>query len=141
VEKRPTARWHTAARGRRIVYLSEHSALSLIEVVANLKGDPNIFPDAYQLMKVRVAPHLTVDSIEVSALPDGWQGNLAATRAHGDDWLNRRSATLLAVPSAVAPESWNFLLNPLHDDARQVSMEWAKWVEYDKRLFKIRHRP
>jgi RES domain-containing protein len=47
-------RWHTAARGRRIVYLSEHPALALIEVLANLKGNPKLFPDAYQLMKVTV---------------------------------------------------------------------------------------
>ena len=31
-------RWHTAKRGKRIVYLSDHPAIALIEVLANLKG-------------------------------------------------------------------------------------------------------
>jgi hypothetical protein len=42
--------WHTAARGKRLVYLSEHPALALIEALANLQGDPKLFPDTYQLL-------------------------------------------------------------------------------------------
>ena len=48
-------RWHTAKRGKRIVYLSDHPAVALIEVLANLKGNPRLFPDSYQLMKITVA--------------------------------------------------------------------------------------
>jgi RES domain-containing protein len=45
-------RWHTAARGKRIVYLSEHPAVALVEVLANLHTNPKLFPDSYQLIKV-----------------------------------------------------------------------------------------
>ena len=54
--ERADGRWHTAAKGKRIVYLSEHPALALIEVLANLKGNPRLFPDAYRLMKISVHP-------------------------------------------------------------------------------------
>ena len=40
-------RWHTAARGKRILYLSEHPAIALIEVLANLHTNPNLIPETY----------------------------------------------------------------------------------------------
>jgi hypothetical protein len=37
--------WHTAERGKRIVYLSDYLAVALIEVLVNLKENPKLFPD------------------------------------------------------------------------------------------------
>jgi RES domain-containing protein len=37
-------RWHTAARGKRIVYLSELPAVALVEVLANLHANRNSLP-------------------------------------------------------------------------------------------------
>ena len=36
-------RWHTAARVKRIVYLSEHPAVALLEVLANFHSNQNLF--------------------------------------------------------------------------------------------------
>jgi RES domain-containing protein len=55
----------------------------------------------------------------------------------GDAWLEAGESALLWVPSAVAPESWNVLLNPLHREARLVTMVWARRAAYDKRLFHV----
>jgi RES domain-containing protein len=38
-------RWHTAANGKRVVYLSEHPALALLETIVNLNGTPADFPN------------------------------------------------------------------------------------------------
>jgi hypothetical protein len=35
------------------------------------------------------------------------------------------------------PESWNYLLNPLHPDAAKLQMEWATHITYDNRLFRL----
>jgi RES domain-containing protein len=130
-------RWHTARRGKRIVYLSEHPALALIEVLANLKGNPRLFPDTYQLMKVNVADSVTVDSLIPNILASNWRENFNETRSAGDSWLAAGSSALLAVPSAPSPESLNYLLNPLHVDAKGITVEWSKWIAYDKRLFNM----
>jgi RES domain-containing protein len=127
-------RWHTAARGKRIVYLSEHPALALIEVLANLKGNPKLFPDTYQLMKVNAADSVSEEVIEPDSL-NNWRENGSETRSAGDSWLARTSSALLVVPSAASPESFNYLFNPLHPDAKGLTIEWSKWIEYDKRLF------
>lgn len=131
-------RWHTAAHGKRIVYLSEHPALTLVEVLANLHGDPRLLPNTYQLIKVRVEPGLPCEQFDAAALAENWRADFNETQAAGDEWLARGSSALLAVPSAPSPESINYLLNPLHADARRFGMEWTKRFGYDKRLFGIR---
>lgn len=124
-------RWHTAAHGKRIVYLSEHPALALLEVLVNLKG---IFPDRYQLIKVVAGDNVLIDELSISS---DWKENPSAARLAGDSWLAGGRTALISVPSAVCPEAVNFLFNPLHSDAANVTVEWVRWVEYDKRFFKI----
>jgi RES domain-containing protein len=130
-------RWHTLARGKRIVYLSEHPALALIEVLANLKGNPRLFPDTYQLMKVNSPQGVTVNTLVPNILESDWRENEKETRAAGDSWLAAGNSALLAVPSAPSPESTNYLLNPLHPDAKTLKIEWCKTIRYDKRLFHL----
>ena len=167
--ERADGRWHTAAKGKRIVYLSEHPALALIEVLANLKGNPRLFPDAYRLMKISVhpkvwsatqqidppqndpgtgtnpgAPHLASEmwvSKTPAPLPPDWRDDRTLTRTVGDAWLTARTSALLRVPSAPAPESFNYLLNPHHPDAQTLITDWTKWLTYDKRLFHLHDNP
>ena len=129
--ERSDGRWHTAARGRRIIYLSEHPALALIEILANLKGNPALFPERYQLMKI-TAP----DAAAACSVPSpDWRENLSETQSLGNAWLAAGASALLAVPSAPSPESLNYLLNPAHPDAKNLIVEWCEWLTYDKRLF------
>jgi RES domain-containing protein len=131
-------RWHTAAHGKRIVYLAEHPALALVEVLANLHGDPRLLPEAYQLIKIRCEQGMPVEAFDDGSLSAQWRDDFEETQVAGDAWLARGSAALLAVPSGPSPESVNYLLNPLHADARRIGIEWSKWIGYDRRLFGIR---
>lgn len=138
--ERSDGRWHTVERGRRIVYLSENAATALIEALANLKGNPALFPESYQLMQVEVAAsvsRLTVEELPGVSLAEGWRASPAETQAIGNTWLTGTGSALLQVPSAPAPESRNWLLNPLHADARGVRMESVQRIAYDKRLFHV----
>jgi RES domain-containing protein len=135
--ERTDGRWHTLVRGKRIVYLSEHPALALIEVLANLKGNPRLFPDTYQLMKVNAPDGVTVNTLVPNILESNWRENEKETRAAGDSWLAGGNSALLAVPSAPSPASTNYLLNPLHPDAKNLKIEWCKTIQYDKRLFHL----
>ena len=77
-------RWHTAQRGKRIVYLSDYPALALIEVLVNLKGNPKLFPDSYQLMKIPVADHVTIGALEPNSLFSNWRDDMNQTKSRGD---------------------------------------------------------
>ena len=135
--ERTDGRWHTAGRGKRIVYLSEHPALALIEVLSNLKGNPKLFPDTYQLMKVKAPESVTINALVPNMLASNWREDVNETRSAGDSWLAGGNSALLAVPSAPSPESLNYLFNPLHPDAKGLTVEWNQWIAYDKRLFHV----
>jgi RES domain-containing protein len=130
-------RWHTAARGKRIVYFAEHPAVALIEALVNLQGDPDFFPDTFQLMKVEASENISIAPLS-NPLPPNWRKHIVRTQKIGDDWLHSGSSALLAVPSVPSPESLNYLFNPLHRDAAEVKIAWCKRLDYDQRLFRIR---
>lgn len=135
--ERADGRWHRAARGKRIVYLSEHPALALIETLVNLKGDPGLFPDTYQLLKVLATEDVSTSVWSLESLADTWRDDVSQTQSVGDSWLADGSSALLAVPSIPSPESMNYLFNPLHPEANQMRIDWCKRVAYDKCLFRI----
>jgi RES domain-containing protein len=135
--EKSAGRWHTAERGKRVVYLSDHPALALIEVLANLKGNPQLFPDTCQLMKIAVADKVAMSAFEIIRLSSDWREDENQTKHIGDSWLAGGQSALFAVPSVPSPESVNYLLNPLHADASGVEIDWCKWIKYDKRMFHI----
>jgi RES domain-containing protein len=136
--ERSDGRWHTAHRGSRVVYLAEHPALALIEALANLKGNPALFPDRYQLMKIKAADTVPAAVFPADTLSGAWRQNLRETQSAGNSWLNEANSALLAVPSAPSPESLNYLFNPRRAEANSIVVEWCKSLAYDKRLFAIR---
>ena len=120
------------------MYLAEHPAVALIDVLVNLRADPELLPETYQLIKVEAPKSLAITELSSDALPENWRENRVATQALGDAWLKAGKTALLAVPSVPSPESLNYLLNPLHRDAPRLAVAWCKRLEYDQRLFQLR---
>jgi RES domain-containing protein len=50
-------RWHRRQLGRRIVYLSDHPALCLLEILVHI-SETDWLPDSHQLLSVEVPQHL-----------------------------------------------------------------------------------
>jgi RES domain-containing protein len=135
--ERSNGRWHMGAPDKRIVYLAEHPAVALIENIANLRGDPRFFPEHYQLLRITAADSVKVHKLTPKQLAGIDPEKLASTQAIGDAWLAAKTSALLRVPSMPSPESWNYLLNPLHADAAALKVDWARAISYDKRLFHL----
>ena len=134
-----SGRWHTAAEHKRIVYFAEHPAVALVENLVNLRRDPTLFPDQFQLLRVTVPSNLHPQHLIPTQLGRISPDDLTTTQAIGDAWLAARKSALLRVQSIPSPESWNYLFNPLHPRARSVKVEWARRITYDKRLFRLSH--
>lgn len=126
-----SARWHT--RGRRIVYLAESPAGSLLEVLVHLEVDPRHAPVGMKILKVN-AGSASAATLPPHALPDDWRKNIAASRQLGDEWLAASSSALLRVPSAIVPETMNVLLNPEHPDAARLKLLKIEDFDFDERL-------
>lgn len=111
-------RWHS--RGRRIVYLSDHPASALLEILVHLEIDAEDLPSGYQLLAVDIPEHVAFAKIEAHELVPDWRNDAALTRATGDRWLAENRTALLRVPSAIVPAAVNWLLNPAHPDSTQA---------------------
>jgi RES domain-containing protein len=127
-----SGRWHS--RGRRIVYLADHPASALVEVMAHLEIDAEDLPTHYQLLGVEVPESAAITAFDENDLPHGWRQQLLLTRARGDDWLRAGATALLRVPSAIVPEAANYLLNPAHPDAARMTIASAIRAAFDPRL-------
>lgn len=117
------------------MYLAEHPALALVEAIVNLRGNPALFPDNYQLIKAEAEDGASSELLDEASLSAEWRRNPNETRGLGDEWLRAGRSALLVVPSAPVPEALIYLLNPLHRDAALVRRLWSKRVRYDQRLF------
>jgi RES domain-containing protein len=126
------ARWHFA--GHPVVYLAETPAGSLLEVLVHLELDLASLPKTFKLLKVEVPASVATRSIDESALAAGWPDDPDATAEMGTQWLESGNSALLCVPSAIVPETHNYLLNPRHDHAAKIKVLWNRDYPWDKRL-------
>ncbi len=132
---RAAARWHSA--GAPIVYTASSPASALLEVLVHLElHDPLDMPSHYQLLKLDVPDSVSISAIDERSLDANWRTNVFATRAMGDKWLRAQSSALLAVPSAIVPDTNNTLLNPQHRDTKKIKIVGHGSFPFDFRLFK-----
>jgi RES domain-containing protein len=121
-------RWHNV--GQRIVYTSEHPAISLLEMIVH--ADRQFLPTTYQLLKIHVPNEIKIRSAANTG--SNWQVNTKQSQTIGDVWLSKLETAVLKVPCAILPESWNYLINPQHPDASSIKIESAQTVPVDERL-------
>jgi RES domain-containing protein len=87
----------------------------LLEVCVHTSA--NDIPAQFTLLKIVGPAGINVPAIRTKDLPADWTVRLKITRDLGTEWLRKRDSVLLQVPSAVVPETSNYLFNPLHADA------------------------
>ena len=130
---RSGGRW--SSPGVRLAYASEHLSLAMIEYFVHLDRDdppPDLVVAAADVpddvSRVHVAP---------AKLPATWRQTPApmALAAIGDRFARRRREAILVVPSALAPDEFNWLLNPAHPPFRRVRILPPEPLAYDARLF------
>ncbi len=136
---RAPGRWHHA--GQPVVYLAEHPALSLLEILVHMEiASVGQLPDGYQLLRVQVDEDLPIAEIADTDVPSDWRQNPEWTRGAGTEWLQTETTAVLKVPSAVVPFAHNFLLNPVHPAADAVQIVEAMHVKHDSRILKLMSR-
>ena len=86
-------------------------------------------------MKIE-GPDPKVSVITLDDLPENWRSRLEVTRDLGTGWLQKKESVLLQIPSAIVPETENFLFNPLHPEAKKFRIAEAFSYPFDARLKK-----
>ncbi len=128
-------RW--TSPGYPVVYCAEHLSLAILEVLVHA-------PDPRQRLVARVRLRIRVDSALVEHVTDrrlppdfSPRTPYAATRAIGDEWLQRAGSPALSVPSAIVPTERNYLLNPMHPQFGRLAWDAYEQITLDDRLWMI----
>jgi RES domain-containing protein len=122
-------RWNS--KGVRMVYTSTSIALASLEVLVHTDGIP--IPNGMILLTFEV-PNRYIQFLE--KLPLDWNEvpPKGAAKAVGDEFINSNKLLGLKVPSAIIPEEYNVLLNPLHVHVDKVELVSQREYAFDGRL-------
>jgi len=96
-------------------------------------------PRFYQLLRVLVPDDVETKELNVLARVE-WRDDVQFTRGVGDAWLASAETAVARVPSAIVPQTWNYLMNPAHRDAKRIEIVEASRERFDNRLFGIGSR-
>lgn len=127
-------RWNRP--GRPVVYTAINVSLACLETVVHLNAEG--LPLNRILVQVTVpdAVWAARQVLALPALPTGWnvvpEGQVSLDL--GDAWLRAGASALLEVPSAIAEEDTNVLINPTHPDAARITARKLRRWTYDNRL-------
>ena len=129
-----SSRW--TSLGRRVVYFAESPTAALVETLVHLEVESEDTPDFYTLLKITVPDDLAIQPLD-PPVGSEWKQDLKLTQRMGDAWLASLETVLARVPSAIAPRTWNYLLNPAHPDAKKVQVAEVIKERFDNRLFRF----
>lgn len=124
-------RWHS--KGTLVVYASATIALAAFETLVHLDSADLLL----KFVKCPVAFDETlVRRVHAHDLPRNWRKDSPplSLRRIGDEWARARSSVVLAVPSAVVPEEWNYMINPAHPDFGRLRVGKVTPFRFDPRL-------
>ena len=125
-------RWNRP--GQSLVYTAESRSLVLLQML--VQDDP--LRAHYVLIPVHVQDTVSREQMHISALPADWrnQNERGHLQALGATWLRESRSCVLAVPSAVVPAEFNFLINPVHPDFARIKLGEPELLESDLRLIR-----
>ena len=127
------ARWNF--KGTEIVYTAQSRALAMAEVVVHLSLAT--LPKDFVMLTVDVSDTISIEFLDEKKLPRGWNvfPHSFTTQLLGEDFIKRSEACILKVPSAVVKGDYNLLLNPYHEDFKQIKIIDQVDFPFDKRIF------
>ena len=99
-------------------------------------------PSDLVLATADVPDDVSTEIVDIGILPSNWRDGAAPPELpkFGDEFARRGEKCLLLVPSVLAPEERNCLVNPAHSDYKRIVMHEAEPLHYDPRMFKRKER-
>jgi RES domain-containing protein len=129
------SRW--MPRGYRIVYTSGTLALAQLEYLVHYKQRSWI--PATVVAHADIPDGLEIERVDPETLPPNWaviDPPPAEISGIGRRWIEMKRSAVLAVPSALSPVDWNYLLNPSHPDFESIVQSKPQPFVFDTRLTK-----
>ena len=134
--RRNGGRWNS--KGIPVLYCATSESLAMLELRVHA---PHPFPHA-RLRFVIEVPDDAVSEMPITTLPRGWNTlpPSPVSKRIGDEWVAAGSSLGLLVPSVIASEERNLLLNPAHARFSEVRVLKKSRVQMDMRLYEQTRR-
>lgn len=117
-----------------LVYTAESRALATLEVFVHLDLSEDLPTDRYYV-EIDIPDNIEIFELNAEDLPENWDAKPPGleTQFIGDDFVIDNSAAVLKVPSAIVPPEFNYLINPNHPDAQQITVVSTVPMNFDER--------
>nr|WP_310481211.1 RES domain-containing protein [Chamaesiphon sp. VAR_48_metabat_403] len=71
-------------------------------------------------------------------MPSNWylSSSKSSLQALGNEWIDSGRSSILAVPSAIVPQEFNYLINPLHSQFERLIIDRPQPFNFDSRMWK-----
>ena len=128
-------RWNS--EGNPALYVSSHISLAYLEILVNANYD-QLIKAKFKVMSIDISLVTMIESPSTVDLPFQWDSIMITTHSqrYGDSFLISRKALMLKIPSAVVPEEYNYMINPLHADISKIKIIYSRDFFIDSRISK-----
>jgi RES domain-containing protein len=118
----------------RMVYTAATRSLATLEILVHL--DMEDIPTDRYFVEIDIPDALAILTINQSALPRNWDAvpPQPKTQHLGDVFVADQKAAVLQVPSVLVPQEFNYLINPLHPEAKKIKIVSRVPFRFDQRL-------
>jgi RES domain-containing protein len=126
-------RWNS--EGFFALYASSSRSLALLETLAHTPAKM-LDTRVYHLITLSVPDNILTQKLPLKNLMPGWDApdTRLFTKKIGDSFLANKIELILEIPSVMMPEEINYVLNPHHQDMRQVKLVNKRRIYFDKRV-------
>lgn len=122
-------RWNK--KDQALIYCASNYCLAMLEKLVH--SNLGEIPTNQQWIKITIPIGTSYEYVTSNSLPN-WK-TFRISKKFGSDWFKSRRSCILIVPSAIAVEDSNILINQNHPEFPRITTTLNKPVIWDKRLF------
>lgn len=117
---RSRGRWNS--KGTTLMYTSATLSLAALETLVYMEIEN--FSNIFVSISIKIPDSFPIKQVDESLLPHNWRNTPPPKilTSIGDKWLTSKTTAVLKVPSAILPQEYNYLINPLHPDFEKISI-------------------
>lgn len=119
----------------RLVYTAESRALATLEVSVHLDLSEDLPTDRFYV-EIDIPDDVAIQEVTINDLPLDWDSKPPGrfTQQIGDAFVYHSDTAVLKVPSSIVPQEYNYLINPLHPDAKKITVVRSYRLQFDSRM-------
>lgn len=128
-------RWNS--EGNKVIYSADSIALAFLENMIRRQGVG--FNLDFKIMVIEVLDKTKITILNPDDLNPDWRdhNNYSQCQKIGNQWYDENKTLLLKVPSAVLPQSFNFVINTTHADYKKIKLIGVSDLIPDKKIEEI----